>query len=242
MTVRVYAADLHVHTCLSPCADEEMSPRNIVRTALETSVDIIAVTDHNSGKNARALMEAAIDLPLTVIGGMEVQSREEVHLLSLFGSVEILEEWDTFIYEHLPDVRNDPEVFGYQPIVDKEGYIVRFEEKLLINSLDLSLEEVIKGVANRNGICIPAHVDREAFSIIGQLGYIPPDLPLAAVEITGAQRDMVPERYEVVTASDAHFLREVGTKRTLFLLEAPTLEEIHLSLKKEGGRHITELS
>jgi PHP family Zn ribbon phosphoesterase len=240
--VRVYAADLHVHTCLSPCADEEMSPSNIVHMAIETSIDIIAVTDHNSGKNARAVMEAAADLPITVIAGMEVQSREEVHLLSLFGSVEILEEWDTFIYEHLPDVRNDPEVFGYQPIVDQEGYILRFEEKLLINSLDLSLEEVVKGVADRNGICIPAHVDREAFSIIGQLGYIPPDLPLAAVEITGDQRDMVPERYEVVTASDAHFLRAVGSKRTLFLLEAPTLEEIGRALRREGGRRVTELS
>jgi PHP family Zn ribbon phosphoesterase len=240
--VRAYAADLHVHTCLSPCADEEMSPRNIVRTALEASVDIIAVTDHNSGKNARAVMAAAADLPITVIAGMEVQSREEVHLLSLFKSVETLEEWDTFIYEHLPDVRNDPEVFGYQPIVDTEGYVLRFEEKLLINSLDLSLEEVVKGIADRDGICIPAHVDREAFSIIGQLGYIPPDLPLAAVEITGAQRGVVPERYEVVTASDAHFLRAIGTKRTLFLLEAPTLEEIHRGLRKEGGRRVTELS
>jgi PHP family Zn ribbon phosphoesterase len=240
--VQVYAADLHVHTCLSPCADEEMSPRNIVRTAIEASVDIIAVTDHNSGKNARAVMEAAADLPLTVIAGMEVQSREEVHLLSLFKSIETLEEWDTFIYEHLPDVRNDPEVFGYQPIVDKEGYVLRFEEKLLINSLDLSLEEIVRGVANRDGICIPAHVDREAFSIIGQLGYIPPGLPIAAVEITGDQRDMVPEGYEVVTASDAHFLRAIGTKRTLFLLEAPTLEEIRRGLRREGGRHVTELS
>jgi PHP family Zn ribbon phosphoesterase len=240
--VQVYAADLHVHTCLSPCADEEMSPSNIVRTALEASMDIIAVTDHNSGKNARAVMAAADDLPLTVIAGMEVQSREEVHLLSFFGSVEILEEWDAFIYEHLPDVRSDPDVFGYQPIVDKEGYVLRFEEKLLINSLDLSLEEVVRGVADRDGICIPAHVDREAFSIIGQLGYIPPGLPIAAVEITGDQRDMVPEGYEVVTASDAHFLRAIGTKRTLFLLEAPTLEEIRRGLRREGGRRITELS
>jgi PHP family Zn ribbon phosphoesterase len=240
--VRVYASDLHVHTCLSPCADEEMSPRNIVRTAVEASLDIIAVVDHNSGKNSRVVIEAAADLPLTVIAGMEVQSREEVHLLSLFASVEALEEWDAFIYEHLPDVHNDPDVFGYQPIVDKEGYVLRFEEKLLINSLGLSLEEVVKGVANRDGICIPAHVDREAFSIIGQLGYIPSGLPIAAVEITGDQRDMVPEGYEVVTASDAHFLRAIGTKRTLFLLEAPTLEEIHRGLRREGGRRVTELS
>ena len=237
--VKVYAADLHVHTCLSPCADEEMSPKNIVRTAVEGKLDIIAVADHNSGKNARAVMEAATGLPLTVIAGMEVQSREEVHLLSFFGSVESLIEWDSFIYEYLPDVRNDPEVFGYQPIVDKEGYVLRFEEKLLINSLDLSLEEVVQGIKDREGLCIPAHVDRASFSIIGQLGYIPPGLPIAAVEVKGGEG---PEGYEVVTASDAHFLREIGQKRTHLLLEAPTLEEIGRGLRREGGRRVTQLS
>jgi PHP family Zn ribbon phosphoesterase len=239
---RVYAADLHVHTCLSPCADEEMSPRNIVRTAVEGGLDIIAVTDHNSGKNVRAVKEAASDLQLTVIPGMEIQSREEVHLLSLFGSIEVLEEWDSYIYEYLPDVLNDPAIFGYQPIVDKEGYVLRFEERLLINSLDLSLEAVVEGVGDRGGICIPAHVDREAFSIIGHLGYIPPDLPLAAVEVTGDRRDMVPEGYEVVTDSDAHFLDTIGTRRTLFLLEAPTFEEVCRGLRGEGGRRIQGLS
>jgi predicted metal-dependent phosphoesterase TrpH len=242
LIVKVYAADLHVHTCLSPCADEEMSPANIVRTAVEGKLDIIAVADHNSGKNAQAVMEAAADLPLTVIGGMEVQSREEVHLLSFFGSIEALVEWDSYIYEYLPDVRNDPEVFGYQPIVDKEGYVLRFEEKLLINSLDLSLEEVVRGIKDREGVCIPAHVDRESFSITGQLGYIPPDLPITAVEITDGQSGDRPEGYEVVTASDAHFLREIGQKRTLFLLKDPTLEEIGRGLRREGGRRVTELS
>lgn len=242
MIVRVYASDLHVHTCLSPCADLEMSPVSIVHTAVEAALDIIAVTDHNSGKNARAVKEAAADLPLTVILGMEVQSREEVHLLSLFGSVEALEEWDAYIYKYLPDVHNDPEIFGYQPIVDKEGYVLRFEERLLISSLDLSLEEVVKGVRDREGICIPAHVDREAFSIISQLGYIPAGLPIAAVEIMGNQRMEVPEGYEVVVASDAHVLQAIGTRRTLFLLEAPTLEEIHRGLRGEGGRQVRRAS
>lgn len=240
--VRVYASDLHVHTCLSPCADVEMSPVNIVHTAVEAALDIIAVTDHNSGKNARAVIEAAANLPLTVIPGMEVQSREEVHLLSLFGSVEALEEWDAYIYKYLPDVHNDPEIFGYQPIVDKEGYVLRFEERLLINSLDLSLEEVVKGVRDRGGICIPAHVDREAFSIINQLGYIPPGLPIAAVEITGGQNGKVPEGYEVMAASDAHVLRAIGQRRTLFLLEAPTVEELHQGFRGEGGRRVRGLA
>jgi hypothetical protein len=235
--VRVYASDLHCHTCLSPCADVEMSPGSIVRAAVEAALDIIAITDHNSGKNSRAVMEAAADLPLTVIPGMEVQSREEVHLLSLFSSLEALEEWDAYIYRYLPEVRNDPAIFGHQPIVDKEGYVLRFEERLLISSLDLSLEVIVNGVRDRGGICIPAHVDREAFSIIHQLGYIPPGLPIAAVEITGGQGE-APEGYEVVIASDAHELRTIGQRRTLFLLEAPTLEEIHQGLRRQGGRRV----
>ena len=152
---RVYASDLHVHTCLSPCADEEMSPRSIVRAAAEARLDIIAVTDHNSGKNVSAVMEAAADEPLTVIPGMEVQCREEVHLLALFGSLEALEEWDAYIYAYLPDVRNDPAIFGHQPIVDTEGYVLRFEERLLINSLDLSVEEVVRGIGDRGGSVSP---------------------------------------------------------------------------------------
>jgi len=239
---RVYASDLHIHTCLSPCADVEMSPGSIARTAVAAALDIIAVTDHNSGKNARAVIEAAADLPLTVIPGMEVQSREEVHLLCLFGNLQALEEWDAYIYRYLPEVRNDPAIFGHQPIVDKEGYVQRFEERLLINSLNLSLEEIVKGVGARQGICIAAHVDREAFSIIHQLGYIPPRLPLAAVEIAAGQRGKAPEGYEVVMSSDAHELSAIGQRRTLFLLEAPTLEEIHQGLRQEGGRRIQGLS
>jgi len=239
---QVYASDLHVHTCLSPCADEEMSPRSIVRAAAEAGLDIIAVTDHNSGKNVPAVMEAAVGFPLVVIPGMEVQCREEVHLLALFEGLEALEEWDGYIYEHLPDVHNDPAIFGYQPIVDKEGYILRFEERLLINSLDLSVGDVVKGVRDRGGICIPAHVDREAFGIIGQLGYIPPELPIVAVEVTGGQWGGMPGGYTLVTASDAHFLRDIGSKRTLFLLEAPTIAEIQQGLRGQGGRRVEGLS
>jgi hypothetical protein len=239
--MRVYASDLHIHTCLSPCADVEMSPAKIVQTAMSATLDIIAVTDHTSGKNARAVTEAAAGLPLAVIPGMEVQSREEVHLLCLFESLEALEQWDADIYPHLPDVHNDPALFGHQPIVDKEGYVLRFEERLLISSLDLSLEEIAAGVRERRGICIPAHVDREAFSIVHQLGYIPSGLSIAAVEITGGH-EREPESYEVVTASDAHFLRDIGKRRTLFLLEAPTLGEMRQGLRHEGGRRIQGLA
>jgi PHP family Zn ribbon phosphoesterase len=236
--MRVYASDLHCHTCLSPCADLDMSPARIVQAAVAAGLDIIAITDHNSGKNARAVTQAAVDLPLAVIPGMEVQSREEVHLLCLFESLEALDQWDAFIYRYLPEVPNDPAIFGDQPIVDKEGYVQGFEERLLISSLDISLEEIVRDVGDRGGICIPAHVDREAYSIIHHLGYIPPGLPIAAVEVTGGLQVEAPKRYEVVAASDAHELKAIGQRRTLFLLEAPTLKEIRQGLRREQGRRV----
>jgi len=239
---RGYAADLHIHTCLSPCADLEMTPREIVRKAVEVELDIVAITDHNSGKNAGAVVEAAAGLPLTVIAGMEVQSREEVHLLSLFNDLEALQEWDSFIYEHLPDVPNDPDIFGYQPIVDAPGCVLRFEEKLLISSVDLSVEEIVYGVRDRDGVCIASHVDREAFSIIGQLGYIPPGLPLDGVEIVLDKESGSVAGYEAITASDAHFLQDIGVRYTVFLLNAPTLKEIRRALQEAGEHRVLRLA
>ena len=239
--LRVYVSDLHIHTCLSPCADLEMTPSNIVRTAVQAALDIIAITDHNSGKNVSAVVEMAADFHLTVIPGMEVQTKEEVHLLTFFENLETLQEWDAFILEHLPDVRNDPDVFGYQPIVDAEGFILSYEHKLLMNSLNLSLEEVVNGVKDLEGICIPSHVDREAFSIIGQLGYIPHGLPIDAVEITTEKKGDMPLGYEFVMSSDAHFLHDIGAKKTLFFLDLPTLKEIQRALQGEGGRRIIGL-
>ena len=244
--LKEYRADLHIHTCLSPCASLDLSPLKIVERARMERLDMIAITDHNTAKNVRAVMQLGKEGGLKVIPGMEVQTREEIHLLALFpdgGSVAL---WDGEVYRHLPDVKNDPEVFGDQPVVDSEGNILRFEERLLINSLDLSLEEVKRRVEEGGGLIIPSHFDKGSYSLISQLGLIPPDLELEALEMsrgmevrqsgTFADPSLSIPR---IISSDAHSLEDIGSAYTGFLMAEPTLEELRLALRGQGGRRIT---
>lgn len=180
--LKQYSADLHIHSCLSPCASLDLSPREIVERAKAEGLDIIAVTDHNTAKNVRVVMGLGEKRGLTVIPGMEVQTREEIHLLALFPDWPSTAAWDEEVRRHLPDVRNDPEVFGDQPIVDDEGNILEFEERLLLNSIDLSLEEIKRRVEGHGGMVIPSHFDKGSFSLISQLGLIPEDMELEVLE------------------------------------------------------------
>ncbi len=207
---------------------------------------MIAITDHNTAKNVRAVMHLGEGGGLKVIPGMEVQTREEIHLLALFPDGGSIGLWDEEVYRHLPDVKNDPEIFGDQPIVDPGGNILRFEERLLINSLDLSLEEVKSRVEGRGGLIIPSHFDKGSYSLISQLGLIPPDLELEALEMsrrtevrqsgTFADPSLSIPR---IVSSDAHSLEDIGSAYTIFLMAEPTLEELRLALRGQGGRRIT---
>ena len=244
--LKEYSADLHIHTCLSPCASLDLSPLKIIERARTKRLDIIAITDHNTAKNVQVVMRLGEAGGLKVIPGMEVQTREEIHLLALFpdgGSVAL---WDEEVYRHLPDVKNNPDVFGDQPIVDPEGNILQFEERLLINSLDLSLEEVKRRVEGHGGLIIPSHFDKGSYSLISQLGLIPPHLELEGLEMSrrmegrqlGTFHDPSPSIPRIIS-SDAHSLEDIGTAYTGFLMTEPTLEELRLALRGQGGRRIT---
>jgi 3',5'-nucleoside bisphosphate phosphatase len=245
--LKQYRADLHIHTCLSPCASLDLSPRRIIERARTERLDLIAVTDHNTAKNVRPVMQLGEQAGLTVLPGMEVQTREEIHLLALFPEGNSIALWDEEVSRHLPDVKNDPEVFGDQPIVDVEGNILRFEERLLINSLDLSLEEVKRRVEGWGGLIIPSHFDKGSYSLISQLGLIPPDLDLDALEmsrgtefrpqgISAAPGPAIPR----IVSSDAHEPMDIGSAYTVFLLAEPTLEELRRALRGQTGRRIVQ--
>ena len=245
--LREYRADLHIHTCLSPCASLDLSPRKIVERAREERLDIIAVTDHNSAKNVRVVAELGEGLRLKVIAGMEVQTREEIHLLTLFPEWAAIVPWEEEVSRHLPDVKNDPEVFGDQPVVDGEGNILGFEDRLLINSLDLSLEEVKRRVEERGGLVIPSHFNKGSFSLISQLGMLPVDLRLEALEMT--RRTELgnwglpvhpPPSVPRLISSDSHFLEDIGSAYTVYLLAEPSLEELRLAFGGREGRRIVE--
>jgi PHP family Zn ribbon phosphoesterase len=176
--------DLHIHTVLSPCAEVEMIPPLIVRRAQELGLGMIAIVDHNCAANAQAVIEAAKGTGIAVLPGMEVQTREEVHLLCLFDTLEQAEAWQETVWSALPDQRNREAYFGAQYVVDATGDHLYTEDRLLSASASLSVEQVVAGANALGGICLPAHVDRPSFSILSNLGFIPPGLPIAGIELS----------------------------------------------------------
>jgi len=244
--IRRFVADLHVHTVLSPCAAVEMTPRNIILHAVECGVDIVAITDHNAGDNLPAAIAAAQGLPVTVIPGMEVETREEAHLVVRFEGMRELAAWDKFVRSRLQGRLNDEAKYGPQFVVDAEDELIKVRPDLLLTSLDAGLSEITAKVAALGGIVIASHVDRPAFSLVSQLGFIPPDAGIDAVEVS---RHMDPETarrkipglgsLEVITSSDAHAIDDfMAGPKTIFYLKAPTLAEIRLALRGMDGRSI----
>ena len=221
-----------------------MLPEFIVKRAQELGLRLIAITDHNSAENVAAVLTAAEGTDITVLPGMEVQTREEVHLLCLFDTLEQVVLWQEEVYVHLPPMKNDESVFGMQVVLDAEGHVVGRNDRLLLVSTSFSVEEVVGRVYDLNGLCIPAHVDRPAYSVIASLGFIPPDLGIAGAEIshlTGLKeaRARFPqlERYSLVAGGDAHRLQGMARRTTLKLAEA-TVAELSLALAGEGDRGV----
>ncbi|HEY3426001.1 MAG TPA: PHP domain-containing protein, partial [Negativicutes bacterium] len=182
--MKKFVADLHVHSILSPCAEVEMTPRNIIWHAAEHGIDILAITDHNACDNVIAAMDAAKETNVTVIPGMEVETKEEVHLIVLFEKMRQLKAWEIFVQAHMSGRLNDEKRFGAQFVVDAEDELISVKPEMLLASLTCGVGEVSAKVAELGGICIASHVDRPTYSILAQLGFIPPDVNLTAVEIS----------------------------------------------------------
>jgi len=235
--VRIVRADLHIHTCLSPCADREMSPSAVARQARERGLDLIAICDHNSAENVEAASHAAERVGLTVIGGMEITSREEVHVLGLFQEDRLLSAAQEAVYENLPG-ENDPSFFGEQLVMNAQDEVIRHNGKLLIGATDLALDEVVRLVHEFAGLAIASHVDRPSFSLISQLGFIPEGLGLDGVEVCSGNAPPLPEDLPLISSSDAHRPSEIGARRTRFLVEKPAAAEIGLALRRKAGRRI----
>lgn len=242
--LRFYTADLHLHTVLSACAESEMLPDLILERASALGLDIIAVTDHNSAENAAAMIHAAEDTGIIVWPGMELQSREEAHLLCLFDTLAQALEWQALVYANLPPLKNKPAIFGDQVILAPDGEPVGYNDRLLATSSAFSVDEAVAGVRELGGLCIPAHVDRPMYSIIANLGFIPPDLDILGVEISHLlgpkeARTRFPQlaRYGLIADSDAHRLSEMRKRNTL-KMAAPTVAELALALAGQEGRGV----
>ena len=217
-----------------------MSPKNIVKEAKKKGLHFIGICDHNSAENVLAVKKIGKREKVSVIGGMEVTSREEVHILALFDEDQRLQSLQEIIYKNL-DGTNDERLYGDQLVVNEEDEVIDFNKKLLIGATEIPLYEVVDLIHQLDGLAIASHIDREGFSIIGQLGFIPEDLSLDAVEIIDAsQKDRIflGKDFPMVVSSDAHFLEDIGKARTCFLMEKVTIEELKKSFKKEAGRRI----
>lgn len=236
--MRSYVADLHIHSCLSPCGSLRMSPRVIVNAAVDRGIDLIALTDHNTCAMGPMVAHTAEKAGLAFLYGIELQTREEVHLLAYFDDCVACRALSEEIYAYLPDMANDPEYFGDQVIVDEEENIIRTEERLLLNSITLSLEDVTKRVRAYGGLPVPAHIDRGAFSLLGQLGFFPETAAFPIVEVWGRTIPKECEQRAVLRSSDAHEPEQIGRRTTVLTMERASVEEILLAAARVDGRSI----
>ena len=218
--------DLHLHSCLSPCGDMDMTPNNILNMALIKELEMIALTDHNSCKNCPALLKAAQGSGLTVIPGMELTTAEEVHVVCLFSSLEGAMAFDEYVYERLADVTNDPAIFGAQQMMNELDQPVGTLEKLLVNATSIEISDLPALVAQYDGICYPAHIDRSSYSVLSNLGYIPPECGFSTLEVyrpavffEKEQNQSLRDQYLILTSSDAHYLEQISERERCIHLE-----------------------
>jgi 3',5'-nucleoside bisphosphate phosphatase len=244
--LRAFRCDLHVHTCLSPCADLDMYPRAVVDKAIAEKLDIIAICDHNASENTQFVLRSAEGKPLIVLPGMEITSSEEVHLLALFDTLDGLTKIQNIIYDHLSGT-NREEIFGCQAIVNDLDEVEGFNDRFLLGATKLSLPEIIDQIHGFGGLVIASHIDRESFSVISQLGFIDPEIHLDALEVTrhlGVKeaRMKFPELsgYPFIESSDAHFIDDIGRGATTIFLESGTISELKMAFRHQDGRYIQE--
>lgn len=225
-----------------------MAPTRIVETAVAQELDIIAITDHNSAENVIPVMHAAAGSGLTVLAGMEITTREEVHIISLFPTHQHAARMQEIVYETL-DRTSDQSMIDEQVMATEFDEVEGFCPYLLVGATSLSVRNLVDTVHEMDGIAIAAHIDRQSFGIIGQLGFIPPRVLFDGLEVSrhvpledAPKRFPEYTRFPFLTSSDAHFLRDIGSVRTEFHLEIPGFHEISAALRGRDGRGIAGIA
>lgn len=216
--------DFHIHSALSPCGDEDMTPNNIVNMSLLKGLNAIAVTDHNSALNVRAVCECGEKAGLIVVPAMEVETSEEVHIVAMFPVPDAAERLGEIVSDRLPVIKNRTDIFGNQTVLNSDDEIVAEVPNLLATATTLSLDETVRIINELGGIAIPAHVDKSSYSIISNLGFIPPELHFSTLEMKFPDKkaEFLKEHnlsgFNIIHNSDAHFLWDIHEKE--FFIES----------------------
>lgn len=211
-----YYYDFHIHSCLSPCADDDMTPSNIAGMATLAGLNIVALTDHNTTKNCPSFFKAAKHYGIIAIAGMELTTLEDIHVICLFEKLEEALLFSEEIEKHIVKIKNRPEIFGFQHIVDEEDNIIGQEDYILSNATDISVQDVWELVNTFNGFCYPAHIDRTANGIVSILGVFPEDTDFNCYELHAKENKNdyqnrfthLKEKIQLI-GSDAHFLCDI---------------------------------
>ena len=218
-------ADLHIHSCLSPCGDDEMTPFDLVGLAKLNGLDLIALTDHNSAKNCRAAAAAAAEYEMGFIPGIEVNTSEDIHCVCVFPGLDEAEAFGEEIYGTMPPIKNEPAIFGNQIWYEPDG-TPHEEERLLLSACGYSILDLPELCAKYGGICWPAHVDRETNGMLAALGTWPPDLLVRAAEIRFIMPPEVPDGLHIIQSSDAHRPEDLPEEGYPLRLNEPTFEAL----------------
>ena len=224
--------DLHIHSALSPCADDDMSPNDIVGMALLNELDIIAVTDHNSFANVEAVTNVASihAKDLIVLPGAEITTVEEVHVICLFSELFLAMNFEAELSGFYPEIANRIDIFGKQIIFDECDQVVGELERMLFAPTTISFDELYELVNKYGGAFIPAHIDRDSFSVMSNLGFIPPHLDIHTIEVSvngiesgyDKQNAEQLENRQIICSSDAHQLWKINERKSFMMLPART--------------------
>ena len=228
--------DLHIHSCLSPCGDDESTPNSIAGIACLSELDIVALTDHNTCKKCPAFFEAAARYGIIPIAGMELTTSEDIHAVCLFPDLPSAMRFDEYIDSHRIKIKNRPEFFGEQTILDENEEIIGREEFLLSNATSLSFDEILHEAKKFFGIAYPAHIDRDANGLIAILGTVPKDTDYRLFELNDRERVAefsntygIPKENFIIS-SDAHTLEGIRDKENCFTLPEGEENEVRASL------------
>ena len=212
-----YFCDLHIHSCLSPCGDDDMTPANIAGMAALNGLNIVALTDHNSSKNCPAFFKHAKANGLVPVAGMEITTSEDIHAVCLFRTLEDAMDFDSYVEAHLMNIKNRADIFGHQYIIDENDQVSGEVENLLIGATDISLTEAFSEVTERGGVCYPAHIDRQSNGVIAVLGTFPQEPAFTAYEFNDAASEAeylvrfpMIRNLKKTVSSDAHYLWDIS--------------------------------